>query len=186
MSRSRRRTGFLWISGVVLVVLAVWMIHLEKSGSGGTRRGGPEVVTLTLPPPLHPAAVPGRPGSVTTGARPASLIEIPRLAPVPGAALPPRPPPARVHPLSPPPAGWYLQVAAYYSRASARRLVATLKRNGFRTWFSAIVTHERRLVRLWVGPYRNRRSAYAIIGRLTALVGNPPFWIHVRAPHAPP
>ncbi len=185
MSRSRRRTGFLWVSGVVLVVLVVWMIHLENPGSGVIRRGGPEVVTLALPPPV-PSAVQGRPEPATTGARPASLIEIPRLPPVPGSVVPPRPSTPRAHRFAPPPAGWYLQVAAYYSKASARRLVATLKRNGFQTWFSAIVTHERRLVRLWVGPYRNRRSAYAIIGRLTALVGNPPFWIHVRTPHAPP
>ncbi len=184
MSRPRRRTGFLWISGVVLVALVVWMVHREHSGSGVSGHAGSEVVTLALPPAAQPA-VQGRLESAATRARSTSLIEIPKLAPVPGAVSPPRPPPAPVHRSPPPPAGWYLQVAAYYSRSSARRLVATLKKNGFRTWFSAIVVHERRLVRLWVGPYRTRRSAYVIIGRLTALVGNPPFWIRVSAPHDP-
>ncbi len=182
MSRPRRRSGFLWISGVILVALTVWMIHRRDLNPGVVKPGGSEIVTLPLPPASRPVVRAGL--ALATGrARSASLIEIPKLPPVPGAIAPPRPPPTQAHRLPPPPAGWYLQVAAYYSRSSARRLVATLKRNGFRTWFSAIVSHERRLIRLWVGPYRSRRAAYAFIGRLTALVGSPPFWIRVKAPH---
>ncbi len=162
------------------VLLVVGFVVYRLEGSNPTPPAGHETVLLAPPPSGATNAGEGTP-SVQTGAARAS-IELKPLPPAPRqkpSAHPPPPPP----PLPKPPPGWYLQVAAYYGRASARPLTHKMREAGFETWLSPTVYHERRFIRIWIGPYRTRRSAYPHMARITALAGASPFWIEVGAAH---
>jgi len=174
----RAKLAGLGLIGILLII--GFVIFRLVEGSHPAPPTGQETVLLT-PPPGGAQAAPG--GTPLTRAAPGrASIELQPLPPVPGAKPPIHPPPPHP-PLPRPPPGWYLQVAAYYSRASAQPLVQKMRQAGFETWLSRTVYHERQFVRIWVGPYETRRSAYPHMARIAALAAASPFWVEVGASH---
>lgn len=169
---------------LILVLLIVFIVgfvaYRLASAPPATPPTGQKTLSLTPPPVASSPAPAGTSPLQTISDR--SSIEIQPLPPVPG-TKPTGPPPAPPPPLPKPPPGWYLQVAAYYGRDSARPLVHKMRAAGFRTWYSPTIYHERQYMRIWVGPYRSRRSAYPHMARITAVAGTAPFWVRVGHSH---
>ncbi len=172
----RRKSVLGLIAGLLFLIIG-FAIYRQEGASPRSPAGNE---TVTLPPPpgnIHS----GRSGTHASAAHRAS-IELKPLPPVAG-MIPPSSPPPPPRLLPKPPPGWYLQVAAYYGVASAKPLAQKLRQAGFGMWFSPTVYHGRRYVRIWIGPYRTRRSAYPHMARITALAGASPFWVRVGSPH---
>lgn len=87
-------------------------------------------------------------------------------APPPAAAAEPAPAPEP--PAAPPAgAGWVVQIGAYKDRATADRVVSTLKRQQFAAFVLAPTAGSPTATfRVRVGPFSERREAEAIAGRL--------------------
>ena len=77
-------------------------------------------------------------------------------------------PPAQDSPAAPPAGGeWFAQIGAFSTRAAADSVVASLKRNNFPGLvLEPAPGSPNRTFRVRVGPYRERREAEAIAGRL--------------------
>ncbi|MHB1543770.1 MAG: SPOR domain-containing protein [Gammaproteobacteria bacterium] len=176
--RKAKLIGLGWVGLLLIIGFVVYRVVGDSPTAPPT---GQKVVLLAPPPGNVQAASSGTQANRTTPAR--ASIELKPLVPVPGAKPPVHPPPPPP-PLPKPPSGWYLQVAAYYGMASAKPLVQKMRQAGFETWLSPTVYHERRFIRIWIGPYKTRRSAYPHMARITALAGASPFWVEVGGSHA--
>ena len=90
---------------------------------------------------------------------PATPEAPPAAAPEPAEAAPPSAPPAG--------SGWVVQIGAYKDRATAERVVSTLKRQQFTAFVLAPTAGSPTATfRVRVGPFSERREAENIAGRL--------------------
>jgi len=184
------------VGGAILVLLVVLVVPAvltgpreppppEPNGDGATRTVeidlgrsrpvgdiGQEPVTgqTTLPP-----APTGLPETAATGAQaegiqatPASR-ETPAAPPATDAARAPgpvqAPPAARPEPVAPGSA-WAVQLAAFSSQDSARKMVADLKSRGYSAFVLEYRADNRVLYRVRVGPEAQRERAAALASRL--------------------
>lgn len=127
----------------------------------------------TVAPPGSAAAVQERTEAAPPAAVPAATVaatapEEPRSEPV--AAPPPAAKPA-VTP-APKPAvakgGWAVQVGAFGSAATARKLMADLERDGYSAYIAPLVRQGKTLHRVRVGPQAVRADADKLANRLKA------------------
>lgn len=132
------------------------------------------------PPPVVPDA--GQPAAPPAGEPPTPVQEEPdqfsyheRLQqsapPAENVQPPPAAPPVEKPPAPEPAAtaaaGWVAQIGAYKDRATADRIASTLKRSNFPAFVLAPTQGSPTTTfRVRVGPYRERREAEAIAGRL--------------------
>ena len=97
----------------------------------------------------------------------AKVTESPRAEPV--AAPPPTPTQSPVVQTAPPVAarsGWAVQVGAFGSVATARKLVADLERDGYAAYIAPLTRSGKTLHRVRVGPEPVRADADKLAGRL--------------------
>jgi DedD protein len=185
------------IGAVVLVALAVLLIPELLSGrkpagpavDEGAGPRGTRSFTIELGQPAGPGA-----RSVVTPAAPAPAAIEPDAAPVaaagakPPAELPAEPPaeppatptgvatvPATAQRTeSPPPAsstaggGWAVQVGAFGSAETARKLTQDLGGAGYRAFVSPVSRAGKTLYRVRVGPVADRAGAEQLVPRLKA------------------
>jgi DedD protein len=185
------------IGAVVLVALAVLLIPELLSGrkpagpavDEGAGPRGTRSFTIELGQPAGPGA-----RSVVTPAAPAPAAIEPDAAPVaaagakPPAELPAEPPaeppatptgvatvPAAAQRTeSPPPAsstsggGWAVQVGAFGSAETARKLTQDLGGAGYRAFVSPVSRAGKTLYRVRVGPVADRAGAEQLVPRLKA------------------
>ena len=147
-------------------------IELGQSTGQATR----SQVTSSAPVPSATAVAPGPAPAVTsvaepppTGAAPESLAAAP-VAPEPGTpaepqALPAEPPPPAA---KAPAGGWAVQVGAFGSADTARRLVGDLNGAGYRAFVSPVNRGGKTLYRVRVGPEADRAGAEQLAPRLKA------------------
>ena len=88
--------------------------------------------------------------------------------PPPATPETPEPAPAQAEePAAPASSGWVAQIGAYKDRATADRIVETLKRQNFPAFILAPTAGSPTATfRVRVGPYRDRREAENVAGRL--------------------
>jgi len=178
------------IGGAVLVTLIVLLVpellsgrkssETEPAAVAGTRgtrtftielgSGSPATVTpqaAPQSPPAQPAAAPEPKPEVKPDAKPEGK---PETTPVPGPAV--VSPPAAPEPASKPAAtargGWSVQVGAFGSADTARKLVKDLERSGFDAYVAPVPRAGKTLHRVRVGPVADRAEADRLAARLKA------------------
>jgi cell division septation protein DedD len=126
--------------------------------AGQTAEPDPEAAAAPQPEPTPAPAA-------TTAAEPAQSA-LPGVETVPDAAprSEPKPPPA----LSGPRGGWAVQVGAFGSVDTARKLVQDLGGAGYQTFVSPVNRGGKTLYRVRVGPTGDRASAEQLVPRLKA------------------
>jgi cell division septation protein DedD len=138
----------------------------------GASAGGEPVAEALVEPPLGPAAVtpaPVQPGAAAPVATSAKVAQEPRETPPTAAKAPvpanaePKPPP-----VSAPGGGWAVQVGAFSSVETARKLVKDLGGAGYRAFVSPVSKGGKTLHRVRVGPEADRAVAERLAGRLKA------------------
>ncbi|MEX2270210.1 MAG: SPOR domain-containing protein [Vicinamibacterales bacterium] len=122
-----------------------------------------------LPPAEPPPTVPEEPDQFSYHTRlQQSAPQQEQVNPAPPAQpAPPAAAPATADMPQPASDGWVAQIGAYNSRAAADSVVATLKRSNFPAFVLAPTPGSPTTsFRVRVGPYRERRDAEAVAGRL--------------------
>jgi|MudIll2142460700_1097286.scaffolds.fasta_scaffold02439_5 cell division septation protein DedD len=184
------------IGGAVLVTLIVLLVpellsgrkssETEPAAVAGTR--GTRTFTIELgsgsPATVTPQAAPQSPPAQPVGdAQPAAAPEPkpevkpdakpegkPETTSVPGPAV--VSPPAAPEPASKPAAtargGWSVQVGAFGSADTARKLVKDLERSGFDAYVAPVPRAGKTLHRVRVGPVADRAEADRLAARLKA------------------
>jgi cell division septation protein DedD len=184
------------VGGAILVLLVVLVVPAiltgpreppppEPDGDGATKTveidlgRSQRVGDVAQEPVTEPATVPTAPtGLPDTAAAPVQAEAI-QAAPAPAEAPPAQPaadaaqspapvqgpPPARQEPAAPG-SGWAVQLAAFSSQDSARKMVADLRSRGYSAFVLEYRADSRVLYRVRVGPEAQRERAAALASRL--------------------
>jgi cell division septation protein DedD len=122
-------------------------------------------------PPAEPAASPDREPTAAPAPGPARVAQGAQSSPSSVETAPPAPPRAEAKPPpgpSAPGAGWAVQVGAFGSADTARRLSQDLGGAGYRAFVSPVNRGGRTLYRVRVGPVDDRAGAEQLVPRLKA------------------
>jgi DedD protein len=146
---------------------------IELGQAPGQAARGP--MTSAVPAPTATPAVPVPAPVATTVAEaptepPVASVAAPAVSPEPETAPEPEP---RAEPPSPPAAsvpagGWAVQVGAFGSPDTARKLVGDLNGAGYRAFVSPVNRGGKTLYRVRVGPEQDRAGAEQVAPRLKA------------------
>jgi DedD protein len=158
------------VSGEASVPRGTRTFTIELEGAGGGSSGAPAADTPTAVSPADEGQSGEAPAPVARAEPdPATAPRAP--APVPEEVAEPEParPTVSATPAtSPGKGGWVVQVGAFGSADSARRLVRDLEKDGYRAYVSPVTRSGRTLHRVRVGPEPDRSGADRLAARLKA------------------
>jgi len=168
------------VSGEASVPRGTRTFTIELEGAGGGSSGAPAADTPTAVSPADegqsgeapapvaraepdPATAPRAPAPV-----PEEVAEPEPARPTVSATPAPAPEPKAAPATSPGKGGWVVQVGAFGSADSARRLVRDLEKDGYRAYVSPVTRSGKTLHRVRVGPEPDRSGADRLAARLKA------------------
>ncbi|HEX9207536.1 MAG TPA: SPOR domain-containing protein [Steroidobacteraceae bacterium] len=140
--------------------------------AAGTPQEAPPATDVSAPTVTAPGVVPAKAGPAVTSpevatkpATPPSTTQVSK--PVP-AVVAESPSPAGAGAAPAAKGAWAVQVGAFGSADTARKLVADLKRDGFAAYVAPLTRSGKTLHRVRVGPQRDRADADTLAARLKA------------------